>query len=160
MWQEAGSDAKLRPPTQPEVERRLIGRALAQWDVARRGERLPSRASLASDRADSEAANQFLIEVGAHEYDDRIVEAGRDFVLALGLDPVGKRVIDVLPSAVDRGLSFCRVAVELKKPIADVGRFTNSQGLDVLYRSALLPLSDDQLTVNYVLGAFSYRFAR
>jgi hypothetical protein len=45
------------------------------------------------------------------------------------------------------------------KPIADVGRFVNRNGSDVFYRSVLLPLSDDQTRVNYVLGAFSYKLA-
>ena len=74
------------------------------------------------------------------------------------MDPLGKKVMDVLPSATEKGLSFCRAAAELKKPIADVGQFTNIKGEDVCYRSVLLPLSNDQQTVNYLVGAFSFKF--
>ena len=64
--------------------------------------------------------------------------------------------MDLLPSATDKGLSFCRAAAELKKPIADVGRFTNAKSEDVCNCSVLLPLSDDQQTINYLVGAFSF----
>jgi hypothetical protein len=45
----------------------------------------------------------------------------------------------------------------MRKPIADVGRFTNAAGHEIYYRSILLPLSDDQIEVNYVLGVFSFK---
>jgi hypothetical protein len=70
---------------------------------------------------------------------------------------VGKRAIDVLPSSTERGLSFCRAVIAMKKPIADVGRFTNARGEDIHYRSILLPLTGDNDTVGYVLGVFSYK---
>jgi hypothetical protein len=141
------------------VERRLVGRALAHWDSLRGERRLPSRSQFFDGPIGDDHPNAFVIEVGAHEHDDRIVHAGRALIEALGADPTGQRVIEVLPSATERGLSFCRVAVDLMKPIADVGRFVNRNGSDVFYRSVLLPLSDDQTRVNYVLGAFSYKLA-
>ena len=90
-------------------------------------------------------------------YGDELIRSGEAVTLALGRDPVGMKAIEVLPSSTEMGLSFCRAAAQMKKPIADVGRFTNVDGLDVRYRCILLPLSDDQETVNYVLGAFSFR---
>ena len=39
----------------------------------------------------------------------------------------------------------------------DVGNFTNTRGEEILYRSIILPLSDDQENVNYLVGAFSYK---
>ena len=47
----------------------------------------------------------------------------------------------------------------MKKPIADVGQFTNANGDEVYYRSILLPLSSDQENVDYVLVAFSFKIA-
>ena len=57
---------------------------------------------------------------------------------------MGRKVVEILPSATEKGLSFCHTAAALKKPIADVGRFTNADGKEIRYRSILLPLSDDQ----------------
>ena len=56
-----------------------------------------------------------------------------------------------------RTLFFHQAAVGLKGPVDDAGAWTRSDGTQILYRSILLPLSDDQQTVNFLLGAFSYR---
>ncbi|MBT6426502.1 MAG: hypothetical protein HOK30_02470, partial [Rhodospirillaceae bacterium] len=54
-------------------------------------------------------------------------------------------------------LIFWRVAAEMRKPIADVGEFTNKQGEDVLYRSVLLPISEDGKKITHLMAAFSYK---
>jgi len=141
------------------TERRLVGKALALWEELRAGRRFPNQADCASFARGGLAENLFLISVADGEEGDEIVEAGPAFRSALATDPVGRKAIKVLPSATERGLSFCRVAAELKKPVADVGQFTNADGEEIMYRSILLPLSDDQERVNYLLGAFSYKVA-
>lgn len=98
-----------------------------------------------------------IIEVGISEFDDRVVAVGEKVRTALGRDPTGLSVLDTLPSSTEMGLSFCRAAVDLKKPMADVGRFFNKNGEEVLYRSILLPLSDNGMTVDSVVSAFSYK---
>lgn len=140
-------------------ERRMVGRALARWDALRGERRFPNRADCEAFGAGGLADNMFLIEVTRNEDLDEVVSSGPAFRSALAIDPVGRKAMKVLPSATERRLSFCRVAAELKKPVADVGQFTNAQGEEVMYRSILLPLSDDQENVNYLLGAFSYKVA-
>ena len=98
-----------------------------------------------------------IIEVGVSEFDDRVVAAGEHVRAALGRDPTGLSVLDTLPSSTEMGFSFCRASVDLKKPMADVGRFFNKKGQEVLYRSILLPLSDDGIRVDRVVSAFSYK---
>lgn len=41
--------------------------------------------------------------------------------------------------------------------MADVGRFFNRKGEEVLYRSILLQLSNDGTTVDRVVSVFSYK---
>ena len=103
------------------------------------------------------AEDSLVIEVGVSELEDRVVAAGARVQAALGRDPTGLSVLDTLPSSTEMGLSFCRASVDLKKPMADVGRFFNKKGQEVLYRSILLPLSDDGSRVNRVVSAFSYK---
>ena len=97
------------------------------------------------------------IEVGVSEYDDRVVSAGEKARAALGREPTRLSVLDTLPPSTEMGQSFCRASVDLKKPMADVGRFFNKKGEEVLYRSILLPLSDDGVRVDRVVSAFSYK---
>ncbi len=138
-------------------ERRLVGRALACWEEVRGERPFPDRNDFDTVFRDRLDGSIFLVAIGGSEETDHVVESDNALIEALGLDPVGRKVIDVLPSATEKGLSFCRTAAELKKPIADVGHFTNAEGEDVYYRSVLLPLSDDQENINYLLGAFSFK---
>jgi hypothetical protein len=148
------------PPSQRRraAEQRMIGRALGFWDDLRAGRSLPSLADVDAASPPFDVANTYLIEIRAAERDDTVIRAGQEIITALGRDPTGFSVLEVLPSATDKGLSYCRAAVQVKKPIADVGQFTNVGGRDVRYRSMLLPLSQDQETVDFVFGVFSYIF--
>jgi hypothetical protein len=137
-------------------ERRLIGRALSEWESLRAGRAFPSCVEFDNTALPDNKANVFVVEVGKSEAEDRIIRAGRRFIEALGLNPVGRRAMDVLPSA-ERRLSFCHTVVRFQKPLADIGRFTNVRGDDVWYRCILLPTSTDQIRVNHVVGAFSFK---
>jgi len=141
----------------PFVENRLVGKALKFWETVRDGRDLPSTDDLSSSECPFGPSETMVIEVGTTENDDTIVAAGEKITLALGVDPTGLGALEALPSSTEMGLSFCRASVDLKKPMADVGRFFNRKGEEVLYRSILLPLSDDGQTVNRVVSAFSYK---
>ena len=138
-------------------ERRLVGRALACWEASRGGREFPNRADFDAIIHGRLAGATFLVAVGDDAYSDKVVESDDALRDALQLEPIGRKMVDIMPSSTEKGLSFSRAAAELKKPIADVGHFTNSNGEDVYYRSVLLPLSDDQENINYLLGAFSYK---
>lgn len=140
------------------TERRLIGRALTDWESLRGVRPFPTCLEFDNTALPEHKAHVFVVEVGKSEPEDRIIRAGRRFVEALGLNPLGRRAIEVLPSA-ERRLSFCRTVIRFKKPLADIGHFTNIRGESILYRSILLPASSDQHMVDYVIGAFSYKFA-
>jgi hypothetical protein len=139
------------------VENRLVGKALKFWEQSRDGQNLPTSSVLDHDDCPFSRDEAMIIEVGVSEFDDRVVAAGEHVRAALGRDPTGLSVLDTLPSSTEMGLSFCRASVDLKKPMADVGRFFNKKGQEVLYRSILLPLSDDGIRVDRVVSAFSYK---
>lgn len=155
----ADTATKPRTPAQSaRTELRLAGRALAHWEELRGARRFPSRADIETTPLPFDRASVFVVRMGGDELSDQVVESGDAVDRALGLKAVGRRIIDVLPSSTEHGLSFCRAAAQMRKPIADVGRFTNAGGHEVYYRSILLPLSDDQIEVNYILGVFSFKF--
>lgn len=141
----------------PFVERRAVGRALGCWDKLRETGVFPTRADCLDVFDEDVSDGVVIIEVTAREEDDRIVECGPLFRDAYGKDPVGLAAKYVLPSSTDRGLIFWRVAAEMKKPIADVGEFTNMKGEDVLYRSVFLPISEDGMRITHLIAAFSYK---
>jgi hypothetical protein len=140
------------------IEKRLVGRALLHWESLRGERRYPSVVDYENGAPPYEPADVFVIRIRDSELADEVVYAGDALATALGRDPVGRRAIEVLPSSTEMGLSFCRAAAQLGKPIADIGQFTNADGAEVCYRSILLPLSQDAVKVDHVLGAFSFKF--
>lgn len=139
------------------IERRAVGRALTCWEKLHADGDFPTRADCLEIFDDGLTSGMILIEYTADEEEDCIVECGPFFQSAYGRDPVGLAAKLVLPSSTDRGLIFWRVAAEMRKPIADVGEFTNSLGEDVLYRSVLLPISEDGEKITHLMAAFSYK---
>jgi len=141
-------------------ERRVVGRALSCWDNLRTTGDFPSRADCLAAFDEGLTSGMIVIEVNALEEDDRIIECGPAFRDALGQDPVGHSAKQILPSSIDRGLIFWRVAAQMQKPIADVGAFTNNEGKEVLYRSVFLPISEDGgKHITHLMAAFSYKNA-
>lgn len=154
---EHGITTDLPESGRKHVENRLVGKALKFWEHAREGRDMPTAADLAGDGCPFGDDEIIVIEVGRTESDDRVVSTGAKVARALGRDPTGLSAIDALPSSTEMGLSFCRASVDLRKPMADVGRFFNKKGEEVLYRSILLPVSDNGEDVNRVVSAFSYK---
>ncbi len=138
-------------------ERRVIGRALRRWDQLRENALFPDRARCLIALNDSMSKSVVVIAIGSGEKEDCIIQSGRVFRDALALDPRGLPVSQVMPSTIERGLVFWRIAAEMRKPIADVGEFTNANGEEILYRSVLLPVTDDGDSVTHLIGAFSYK---
>lgn len=151
------SETLTKPTPAAFIERRAVGRALSCWEKLRAGGDFPNRADCLEIFDEGLTSGMILIEYTADEDDDCIVECGPFFQNAFGRDPVGLAAKHVLPSSTDRGLIFWRVAAEMRKPIADVGEFTNSLGEDVLYRSVLLPISEDGEKITHLMAAFSYK---
>jgi hypothetical protein len=140
------------------IERRVSASAVQYWRDLAAPRRYPGRAQVTQQSAPALWDHLFILKVGL-DADDHIFEScGPVLREALGVDPTGKRVSDVLPAEiVGRALYFQKAACDLMAPIDEAGRFKRQDGVEVLYRSVLLPLSDDQREANYLLGAFSFR---
>ncbi len=139
-----------------QTENRLVGRALSHWEDIRGVRNFPSYADYLDQETPYGDEHIFVISIGDSELSDEIVAAGKKVEEGFGRSPVGRKAIEVIPSSVEKGLSFCRTAARMKKPIADIGHFSNANGSEIWYRSILLPLSSDQVNVDHILGAFSF----
>lgn len=63
----------------------------------------------------------------------------------------------VPPTRLGRAARYFRQVLLKKAPVTSGGVFAHPNGKTILFRSILLPLSDDDRTFNYVLGAVSSR---
>lgn len=151
----------LAPPTlvrSDGVERRANSRCLRFWQEVAGGRRFPSRSAVTPAAAGDLWDHMFMVEVTPVPADYRFVMAGNVLQTALGHDPTGKKVSEALPGGMgSRTLFLHQAAVGLKGPVDDAAKWTRADGTEILYRSILLPLSDDGETVNALLGAFSFR---
>lgn len=165
MSDPASPDAPLQwPLTQPTivrsdgVERRANSRALKYWKELAAPRRFPSRAQITAESAGDLWDHLFIVEIAGTPDHYRFVLAGEVLRTALGRDPTGETVAASIPGGMGtRTLFFHQAAVGLKGPVDDAGNWTRDDGVQILYRSILLPLSDDQQAVNFLLGAFSFR---
>jgi hypothetical protein len=139
------------------TENRLVGLALSHWEELRAARRFPSYSDYREHGTPYGDEHIYIVSIGDSELSDEIVQAGRKVEEGFGRSPVGQKAIEAIPSSIEKGLSFCRTAARMKKPIADVGRFSNANGAEIWYRSILLPLSSDQVKIDHVLGAFSFK---
>lgn len=157
----ASAQWPLTPPTivrADGVERRANSRALKYWKEIAAPRRFPSREQITRETAGDLFDNLFIVEVGPTSDSYKYVQVGNILIAGLGHDPTGKTVASAIPGGLGtRTLFFHQAAVGLKGPVDDAGSWTRTDGSQILYRSILLPLSDDQQTINYLLGAFSFR---
>lgn len=144
-------------PQTKRIENRLVGHALSHWEEIRGDRNFPSYADYRRREAPYGDEHIYVIAIGDSEFSDEIVAAGQKVEEGFGHNPVGHKAIEVIPSSVEKGLSFCRTAAMMKKPIADIGHFSNANGSEIWYRSILLPLSSDQINIDHILGAFSFK---
>jgi len=138
-------------------ERRVIGRALSRWDRLRENALYPDRARCLIALNYVMGESVIVIAIGPNEKDDCVIQSGSVFRDALAHDPRGLPVRQIMPSTIERGLVFWRIAAEMSKPIADVGLFTNANGEEIIYRSVFLPVTDDGVSVTHLISVFSYK---
>jgi hypothetical protein len=140
------------------IDRRASGRAMQFWRDLANPHAYPSLSQVTAESAGPLWESLFVVRVAEDARAYSFVIANKVLREALGLDPTGLLVVDTLPSAIrSRSLYYYQAAVDLRAPIDESGKWTRPDGDDVLYRTILLPLSDDQRTINYLLGAFSFR---
>jgi hypothetical protein len=130
-------------------ERRLVWRVARHWvEIAQSG-RLPRRDEMDSDVLGGDWANCLLIAVHSPIERSHFVTVGVN--LAVAHCPT-----DTLAGVLLSRLS--RVVAARRGAIIEGGAMLG--GVGILYRSVLLPLSEDGVAIDHVLGAANYRTLR
>ena len=127
-------------------ERRLVWRVLRHWQEIERGGRFPRRNEIDHWLLSEDGANCLLIEVQAPIELSHFVAVGVNLAVAL------------CPTDTLAGVLLSRVppVVSARRGLMIEGQAT-LRGSEILYRSVLLPLSDDGVAIEYVLDAANYR---
>jgi hypothetical protein len=147
--------AKERPPA---MERRLVLRVLNYWRHLAGEREFPSVEDIKTDDIPEIWPNCFILDPADTPDDPVLVEIGEYLEEEFGKDARGKRVSEVVTGTLlAAALGHYRQVAAKKVPISLGGDYINSDGVKVLYRSIILPLSGDGETIDKFFGAANSR---
>jgi len=132
-----------------QEERRLVWRVLRQWKEIADSGRLPRRDEIESWLQGEDGANCLLIAVGWSVEHSQLVVVGVNLAAA----------VCATDTLAELFLSRVLRVVSRRRGVMVEGGGT-LRGRAILYRAALLPLSENGNTIEHVLGATSHRFLR
>ena len=132
-----------------QEERRLVWRVLRLWTEMVRGRGCPRRDEIDPWMLGEDWANSLLIAVQSPVELSHFIAVGEN--LAVALCPKDT-LAGVLLSHLPRVLSARRCLI--------IEGGATLGGMPILFRGALLPLSDDGMAIDHVLGAANHRALR
>jgi hypothetical protein len=140
------------------LERRLVLRLLSYWrDLC--GDRLyPSFAAVDPAAIADMWKWAFVIEVVGHETDPVLRHVG-DALAEFVHQPLVGLKLSAIPrdTLVSHAVSYVQAVIAKGVPISRGGEYVRDGSIRVLYRSILLPMSDDGSTISGLLGAANCR---
>jgi len=127
-------------------ERRLVERVLGYWKKVAKGQRFPRLDEINPWMVDDDWANCVVIAVQSPVELSYFAAVGKNLAVALCTrDTLAGLLLSHLPPV----LSARRCLI--------VEGEATLRGVPILYRGALLPLSDDGVSIDHVLGATNHR---
>ncbi len=156
MNDEAGdSGGEESTPGQPQgMERRMAHRLLVRWRAAQEDDGIPSLDALFHMDLKEMLPNIYVLKTPAPGEDPEFVQVGGAFN-----EEGGDGLIGATAAAVDdatllgKAMRYYKKILSKKVPITLGGEFVKADGTKILYRSIIVPLSDDGNSVNLLLGA-------
>ncbi len=158
----AARKAKKRPSP---AENRMILQMLGFWKNLCRENNYPSLVDVDPAAIPDIWPLCFVLDVSSDSespifhYIGKSLDPDRQIDLALlsGLRGTEVAAYRAPPTSLGQAARNFRQVLAKKAPVSTSGVFVHPSGRTILYRSILLPLSDDQKTFNYLLGAVSSR---
>jgi hypothetical protein len=143
------------------MERRMVLRLLHQWREAGGQDSIPKLEDFDQEALAEVWPDGYLLDMLISPDDPQFEKVGQSFIDECGRDVSGQRVSDI-PKNTLLYNAMGQMERVLKKgvPISLGDQFTNAEGDIVLFRSILLPLSDDDNMIKQLLGAANCRIVK
>jgi hypothetical protein len=140
------------------MERRLVLRLLTHWRAICGERDYPSFSEIQPENMPDMWANCFVLEVCGHEEDPVFRAVGDEIIRYTSGSLVGTPVSAWAPNTlIGAAVSHTRNVLRKGVPMSHGDEFMKVDGTRVLYRSILLPMSDDGETISGLLGAANCR---
>ena len=151
----AASDMLIERPVM--LDRRLVFRLLGHWRELILDGELPSFASL--DLVELADVWPFCFALDTTEFaDDPIIRVAEPAIAADAGRIVGRHLSDLPGSTLlGHACSYVQEVLRKRVPISRGGSIIRPDGTRILYRSILLPMSDDGHAICGLLGAANFR---
>lgn len=134
----------------PTSERRLARRFLQYWQERRGDRKFPSLADIDPEAIGDMSPSCFILDTVGNPEFPYLRYLGSDLLKYSGIFLSAKTELAL--TLLDKAASNFREAVEMRVPIQIEDELTRFDGSRLLFRSVLLPLSEDQKTVDSLLG--------
>lgn len=140
------------------MERRLVLRLLTYWRGICGERDYPSFSDVDPNSMQDMWESCFVLEVIGHEA-DQVFRAAGDAISSFAPVPlIGSSISEWSPdNLIGVAVSHTRDVLRKGVPMSHGDEFIKIDGTKVLYRSILLPMSDDGETISGVLGAANCR---
>jgi len=140
---------------QPQgMERRMAHRLLMRWRDAQEEDKIPSLDALFEQDLEEMVAHVYVLKAPDPGEEPEFVQVGSAFEEEGGEALVGATLSAVPANTLlDQASRYYKKILSKKVPITLGGEFTKDNGDTILYRSIIVPLSDEGAAVNLLLGA-------
>lgn len=140
------------------VERRLVLRLLGHWRNLCGDRQFPSFSDLDPAEIPDIWRNSFVIELSEDKLTPVFRAMGDALMETSGTSLIGQPVANA-PEGTLPGVAIAYIDEILARavPVSRGGEFVRADGTKVLFRSVLLPMSDDGETISGILGAANSR---
>jgi len=143
----------------PGMERRLSLRILNYWRSIRQADAFPAKGDIDPAAMSDIWGYCVILKIEGNEADPLVDFCGDEIKKLCGEDVTGKTISATPPkSLVANGLNLFTRAMAKRVPITYGDEFEGDKGVKVLFRSAILPLSEDGTTIDHFLCATNCRF--
>lgn len=140
------------------MERRMVLRLLSQWREWQGDDTFPSFGSVDPEEISDMWDYCFVLDFLGHE-EDPVIRMVGERLAAYMPGPVGNCRLSDVPAAtlLEHAASYYQEILDRRVPISRGGEFRKYDGNKVLYRSIIMPMSDDGQTISGLLGAANCR---
>lgn len=140
-------------------ERRLHLQAYEYWYGLLQGRRFPSISDMGREQIDLFRAQSFLVDFPQRYGDPALRFVGDDIMAQYegDNDLVGVSVKKIPSESILSRLSIHYMEViSNRAPISFEAEFDNSEGTTICYRGILLPFSDDDVDIHFIMGILTW----
>lgn len=142
----------------PPIERRLVVRLLKYWRDVGDVDIFPRETDIDPQAIPDMWPHCALLDVTGNADDPEFTYMGAELIMHAGADLTGRPLSAATPGTlINRAFSYVAQVLEKRAPTTFGGEFIDAEGLKVLYRSVILPLSKNGVRITGLLAAANCR---